>query len=55
MVSMIPTLTVKMSVCINPILYIALNRQVRKIVYFFIIHDIRVLLLVVYKAVSCEK
>ena len=29
MLSMVPTITVKMSVCINPILYIALNTQVR--------------------------
>ena len=29
MLSMVPTIAVKMSVCINPILYIALNRQVR--------------------------
>merc|ERR1712062_157039 len=28
MLSMVPTITVKMSVCINPILYIALNPQV---------------------------
>ena len=50
MVSMIPTLTVKMSVCINPILYIALNRQVRKIVFFFIRHKWPN-----FKAVSSEK
>ena len=29
MLSMVPTITVKSSVCINPILYIALNPQVR--------------------------
>ena len=31
MLSMVPTITVKLSVCINPILYIALNPQVRNI------------------------
>ena len=28
MLSMLPTLSVKLSVCINPVLYIALNPQV---------------------------
>ena len=30
MMSMIPTISVKMSTCINPVLYIALNPQVRE-------------------------
>ena len=30
MLSMVPTVTVKLSVCINPVLYIALNPQVRQ-------------------------
>ena len=30
MMSMIPTISVKLSTCINPVLYIALNPQVRE-------------------------